>query len=167
MQCQILGGGVSQSETTQLVFRTQKPSGPTAETLIIPNLPKQSWVHFTLVRHGRRITVYYNGKIVSSDALEFYPIINSVPLTIGSPAVYGTFTLPKIAAYPATQSEVQDELRNNADSRNQPYTPITFKEMWGYFSRFFQGCPKGFWCFTVSPDAPVSNPLQFWKSPYG
>ena len=164
---QILSGGASQKETMQITVKTQGTEGPKTETILVPNIPRQTWVHFVFVRSGRRITIYYNGKIVSSDALEFYPVVNSVPLTIGHPSLYGSYSLPKMAPYPATLKEVEDELYNNANSRNEPYTPIGLNEFWEAIGRAFQGCPRGFWCFTVSPDAPVSNPLQFWKSPYG
>lgn len=159
-QFQILPGGVSRPTQTRLSIRTQ---GPTVqeEFITVEPLPEQKWVQVVIVREGRRYTVFYNGIVVGSARTQYFPVVNSSPLTIGDARLRGLFAFPKIAPTPMRQREIQQELSETSNTRHEPYitsfldTSVSFK----------LGCPNGLFCFSTS-SPPTTNPLQVWKSPY-
>jgi hypothetical protein len=61
------------------------------EIIDLPNIPRQKWVHFTILREGRRFDILYNGKIVASKRLLYVPIYISEPLVIGNKRLTGKF----------------------------------------------------------------------------
>ena len=165
LQLQILPGGASTSAKTQLVIKTQNPNPlKSLEVFDVEDFPQQRWVHVAIVREGRRYTIYYNGRVSSSQRTKYYPTIDSSSLKVGDSNLIGEYTLPKIAPTPYRLDEIKRELGTTSDTRYQPYKSISFSDIMGIFSIFSLSCPNGFFCFSAH-SKPLS-PLKMWKSPY-
>jgi hypothetical protein len=164
LKFQLVPGGIESAPKTQLVVQTQNPASPNSvETLDVAEFPQQTWVHLVLVREGRRYTVYYNGKVVTSARTLYVPAINSASLILGDKRLQGEFGLPKLAPTPYHLEEVVDELRASADTRHQPYLSDFWSTM--NFSLVNFGCPNGLFCFSTE-GPPKLDPMKRWTSPY-
>jgi len=154
----LLPGNTQTPRKTVLLVQTQGPTN-SYEQILLENFPEQKWVHVTLVREGRRYTVYYNGKIVGSNRTKYFPVINSSQLILGYPGLLGEFSNPKIAPMPFREHEIVNEMNSTTNTRNAPYMP--------YFDFSFLnvGCPGGIFCTSTS-SGPSSDPLKIWKTPY-
>lgn len=163
LQLQIISGGVSMPSKTVLKIMTKNPSSQTPyyEEIIIPNLPQQSWVHFALVREGRRFTVFYNGEAMASGRTDYFPIVTPAKLTLGESRLRGEFALTKIAGIPFTQDEIKADLVSSSNTKHEPYKPFDYS--FSVFSRL--GCPNGIFCFTTK-GVPSTYPEQAWSSSY-
>lgn len=161
MRLELLPGGVSMPPKTRLMIQTQ---GPTIreEEIQVADFPQQTWVHLVIVREGRRFTVYYNGKVVTSQRTNYVPAINSSRVIIGHEGLQGQYVDPKLAGVPYRLEDIQLELAQTSDTRHQPYTS---GDVWDGIKRLFQGCPNGVFCFSTS-GKPTANPLQMWQTPY-
>jgi hypothetical protein len=165
LQLQILPGGVSMPYKTVLKIMTTSldSSGNKInpyEEIIIPNLPQQSWVHFALVREGRRYTVFYNGEAKASGRTDYFPVVTPAKLTMGDTRIRGEFALTKIADVPLTQDEIKADLESSSNTKHEPYKPFDYS-----LSMFSFGCPNGIFCFTAK-GVPSTYPKQSWSSPY-
>jgi hypothetical protein len=165
VQLQILSGGVSMPPKTVLKIRTTSfdSSGNKIhpyEEIILPNLPQQSWVHFALVREGRRYTVFYNGEAKASGRTDYFPVVTPAKLTMGDTRIRGEFALTKIAGVPLTQDEIKADLVSSSNTKHEPYKPFEYS-----MSLFSLGCPNGIFCFTAK-GVPSTYPNQAWSSSY-
>lgn len=156
-------GGVSAPPKTKLLVKTQNPdpAASNTEEFEIPDFPQQKWVHTTIVREGRRYTVYYNGKVVASNRTTYFPVIDSSTLKFGDERLVGEFVYPKIAPTPLRQEEIQTEINTNATTRYEPIKPVD----WNFSALLNVGCPNGPFCFSVQ-GPPTENPLKMWETPY-
>jgi hypothetical protein len=161
LQLAILPGGVSMPSKTVIRIMTNKPSTQTPyyEELILPNFPQQSWVHFALVREGRRYTVFYNGEAVGSYRTDYFPVITPAKLTIGNDRLRGEFALTKFAAVPMTQDEIKSDIVKSSNTKHEPYKPFDYSNMFNF------GCPTGIFCFTTTGNT-ISNSKQVWSTSY-
>ena len=165
LHLQILPGGISTPPKTQLIIKTQNPNpSESLEVFDVEDFPQQKWVHVAIVREGRRYTIYYNGKVSSSQRTKYYPTIDSSSLNVGDARLIGEYTLPKIAPTPYRLDEIKRELGVTSDTRHQPYKSVTFAEITDMLSMFSASCPSGIFCFNTS--STPQSPLQVWKSPY-
>jgi hypothetical protein len=151
-------GNTQSTRKTVLSVKTQGPT-PSYEEILLENFPEQKWVHLTIVREGRRYTVYYNGKIVGSNRTKYFPVINSSQLIFGHEGLLGNFSNPKIAPLPFREHEIIAEMNSTTTTRNVPNTPFFD------FSFLNFGCPDGIFCTSTS-SVPSSDPLKIWKTPY-
>ena len=160
IQFQILPGSIQQPPKTQLVIRTQSEKAE-SETIPVADFPQQKWILLTVVREGRRYTVYYNDKVVANSRTQYYPTINSSELVLGHPQMQGEFYGPNLFATALRKDEIVSALQQTSDTRHEPYKPVSLVDI---FTIKF-GCPGGIFCPSVNK-VPQSNPLQEWKSPY-
>lgn len=161
LRLQLLPGGVSSTPKTRLLVQTQSRPAFSEEEIELPSLPVQKWVHFTVVREGRKYTIYYNGKIVASQRTNYYPVVNSAQLTIGDRRLLGEFAFPRVAPVPYRQDEIVKDVASTSDTRYEPY----IENKWNLIPNLFEGCPNGIWCYTTSTP-PKTNPLKMWSTPY-
>lgn len=155
VQLQIVQG----SGSTNLVVRTQ---GQIVQNESIPlkPFPEQKWVHVSIVREGRRYTVYYNGKVAGSSRTQYFPTINSSQFSIGDERLRGIFAFPKLAPTAYTIDEINNDLQTTSDTRHKPYLDNTTTSFFSFFT-----CPNGVFCFSTSSQ-PRLDPLKLWKTPY-
>jgi len=162
VQFQMLPGGKSTHPTSQLVIKTQGYQQKT-EIIDVKNLPLQKWVYLAIVREGRRFTVFYNGEVVTSHRLEYFPITTTSSLKIGDPAIRGYYAFPQLVGTPLSIAELKNFEDLSSDTRNKPFLKdVSWTDM---FTMPFKGCPDGLFCFSTSK-APVQNPLKTWNSTY-
>jgi hypothetical protein len=159
IQLQILPGGASGSPKTRLRVQTQNNSN-VYEDIPLKDFPQQKWVQVTVVREGRRFTVFYNGEVIGSGRTLNYPVINSSQLKLGDARLRGEFVRPIITPTPMRVEEIQSDLKDSSNTREEPYKPTTFGDI---FSKL--GCPSGLFCFSTAKQ-PTNNPLKMWQSPY-
>lgn len=158
----VLPGGVTGQPRTLLRVMTQGPSR-TMEDIPVEMLPSQQWTHVAIVREGRRFTVYYNGTVVASKRLQYYPVVSTGNLVIGGSSFSGEFALPMLASTSLSMMEIRQDMKNTSDSRHKPNTPTGFLEffqLWKYFT-----CPNGIFCFSTSAP-PRTDPLTLWTTSY-
>jgi hypothetical protein len=162
LQLVLLPGGVSMPPKTVLKVMTNNPSVTSSyyEEIILPDFPQQSWVHFALVREGRRYTVFYNGEAVSSHRTDYFPVVTPAKLTIGNNRLRGEFALPKFSNVPLTQDEIKIDLTSSSDTKHEPYKPFNYSLSFANF-----GCPNGIFCFTAKGN-PSTFPQQTWNTAY-
>jgi hypothetical protein len=142
--------------------QTQKQPDGGKEELLLPHFPEQKWVHVSIVREGRRFTIYYNKDAVASFRTEYFPVVNSSQLVFGDPRLRGEFMYPKLVAVPLRIEEIISEISSTSDTRFVPYRPFSF----GLGASLFSiGCPNGIFCFSTS-SPPTENPLKMWQTPY-
>ena len=158
----ILPGGITGQPRTVLRVKTQGLT-TSMEEIPVETLPSQKWTHVAIVREGRRFTVYYNGVIVASKRLQYYPVITSGNLKIGGAGFTGEFALPSLAPTSLTMLEIRDDMKNTSDTRHKPNSPtemFEFFQVWKYFT-----CPNGIFCFSTSAP-PRTDPLTLWTTSY-
>ena len=163
VQLQLLPGGVSMAPSTRLVVKTQNPdpSKPKEEVFEVEPFPQQKWVHTVLVREGRRYTLYYNGKVTSSQRTVYYPTIDSASIQVGDSRLKGEYSFPKVVPTPYSIEEIQRDLVKTSDTRYEPYRPMD----WGQLFSLKLGCPEGIFCFSTT-GPPKESPLKSWQTPY-
>lgn len=161
LKLQLLPGGASSKPKTQLSILTQAPT-PSYETIELADFPEQKWVHLSIVREGRRYTVYYNGKIIASHRTNYFPVINSSQFKIGDPRLQGEFVAPRLAPTPFNLDEIKQDMLISSDTRNEPYKS---EDVLGFLQSVFSGCPNGLFCFSTT-QPPRGNPLKMWQTPY-
>lgn len=158
----VLPGGVTGEPKTVLRVTTQGPRRQ-IEEIPVENLPSQQWTHLVIVREGRRFTVYYNGVIVASKRLQYYPIVSTGNLVVGSEGFTGTFALATLTPTSLSMMEVRKDMQATSDSRRKPTLSdgfLEFFQVWKYFT-----CPNGIFCFTTSAP-PQTDPLTLWTTSY-
>lgn len=157
--------GAGGKDSAQLQIVTTPTSGKTElETFTFPPIPKQVWTCVTVSRVGRRFTVYYNNKMVSSFRTKYYHISdNSYKWQIGTTSTNnsgGVYAYPYAGFNALNEQEIQQRISSVADTRNKPILP---KPGIKNFFNSFGGCPDGLFCFT-KPE--TSNPINAWTSPF-
>jgi len=169
LKIELIPGNNKNPQKTLLTIQTLSENNSiTYESFIIKDIPQQKWIHFVLVKEGRRYTIYYNGVAIFSDRTRKYPTINSSQFIIGDDNIVGTFALPKIAPTEYRINEILSDLQITSDTRHKPYLPTDSVIPTFYYPSFGYpsfGCPNGLFCFSTSSE-PVQNPLKGWKSPY-
>ncbi len=148
---------------TQFVIRTQsiqKVSNTNTvktylETYALPEFPIQKWVMLTVSRSGNRITIYYNNRLVFSKNTRNVPALLSGAGNFSTPQVRGKAMYLRSKDSITSQSEVNTDYLQMADTRGEPV------------EKLFQKinvtlCPSGT-CFE-GPQIRPANPLISWTS---
>ena len=127
------------------------------ESVELPGIPYQKWVALTIVREGRRFTIYYNGEVVATYRLKSYIRIQLASLQAGSPALQGKIARVHIAGQSYNKADIASMYRSTSDTRGIPYLPND-----SVIPKI--GCPSGLFCFVT--DKPPSSPYKRWASQY-
>jgi hypothetical protein len=125
----------------------------------------QKWVYLTITREGRRFTVLYDGKAVSSGRTQYYPLVVSSAILLGNERLRGQFAKPRLVGTVLSQSEIVTYQQQSADTKNKPYMESS---IWSSIQDVFTvsfGCPNGIFCFSTSTP-PLQDPTKSWKSAY-
>jgi hypothetical protein len=134
------------------------------EVFPIAPIPKQQWTYVTVTRNGRRFSVYYNTKLVTSFRTQSYPIMTDTDvwdMGDSSGKSSGYFAYPSGANIAYNENDIQANSRKVSDTRNKPILP---KPMLTDIFSMFGGCPKGIFCFSAID--PPSNSLNSWSTPF-
>lgn len=163
-------GSSSGVNTAEISITTAKEAMTTStarnvEKISLQAIPLQEWVCVTIARVGRRYTVFYNNKIISSFRTTYYPVIEtSAAWNIGDIKSSGYYAYAMASTNAFILSDVEEQISSVADSRNKPILPNpTVTSAFNIFS-LFGGCPDGIFCYTASY-APSSG-INLWSSPF-
>lgn len=155
--------GIDQAEIRIITVKPNNTStSPNVETFPFTAIPLQKWVCVTLARSGRRYTVSYNDKIVTSFRTKYYPIVDtSVGWIIGDTKSSGYYAYAMASTNAFVLEDVKKQMQSVSDSRNKPILPKP--TVTSIFS-MFGGCPNGIFCYTATY-APSSG-INQWSSPF-
>lgn len=163
----VVPGSANTNETALLTIATRKNATDSAsnvqmEHIELPRIPTQKWVLITIVKENRRYSVYYNDAVVASQRTQGFPIVSSSNLTLGNKGFVGEFGLPHVSSNAYRLEDIQQYLRDTADTRDKPILPNE-ESIWDVFALF--SCPSGLFCFSTS-GFPTTRPMQYISSPY-
>jgi len=153
-------GNGSYPETTLNIRQVTTDTSEAIYKIKCEPLPIQKWIHVTIVREGRRFTVFYNGSVAADErvARNIVPVLN--PITVGSESVPGEWAYVKLTPYAYRLENIQDEMAKTSDTRHVPY--INQNMSFNLFS-----CPNGLFCFSANTSQESTlNPLRRWQTPY-
>lgn len=149
------------SESPKASLRIQYPTarGTEYDEKIFVHPPIQKWTLISIVREGRRFTVFYDKEIVASFRTTNFPNGSVAPLTVGNQNLNGQFAFGQLLPYAISSADIDSYKSKTANSRGEPYLPSET-----IFSTFRLGCPNGLFCPSTTGVAP--NPLKRWATPY-
>jgi hypothetical protein len=158
-------GSSSGVDQAQIRITTVKPgtsTTPNVETFLFEAIPLQKWVCVTLARSGRRYTVSYNDKIITSFRTKYYPVIaTSSAWIIGDTKSSGYYAYAMASTNAFVLDDIKSQMQSVSDSRNKPILPnLSVVSIF----KIFEGCPNGIFCYTAS-HAPSSG-INKWSSPF-
>jgi hypothetical protein len=157
----------------RLRIQTQQAGQFGYETLSLPSLPKQRWVHLAILREGRRFDVLYDSRTVASHRLKHYPVVIASALSVGEKGLDGTAIHMKVNSRRLSPDEVERERKTYVNTEGivtntqEDDTEKTLWERlgsWDPFGWLKVECPPGMPCDTLT--APPSKQLYEWKTPY-
>jgi hypothetical protein len=125
------------------------------ETFTLPEFPIQKWVMLTVVRNGNRINIFYNNRLIFSKNTRYVPFILPGGGNFSVPQIRGTAKYLKTKDSITSQSEVNTDYSQIADTRGEPVEKL-FEKM------NITLCPSGT-CFS-GPQIRPANPLIEWSS---
>ena len=122
-----------------------------------PPLPEQKWTFVAIVIEGRRFSIVYNGRVVSSKLIDNMPFItNAGQLASGYPNMYGDIANVSYNNRAMTAEELAIEYASSSDTRGKPYTEtISITNIFGCPA---EGCMK--------PAIPPIRASMSWLTPY-
>jgi hypothetical protein len=156
----ITPGGPGSPPETQLVINQTTGVQP-IYTIKCANLPLQKWTHITIVREGRRFTVFYNGKVAADErsTRNIQSVLSQI--SIGSIGLPGEWALLNLTPYAFRLDDIQEEISKNSDTRGVPSITPTG----GGFNLF--SCPSGIFCFSANTSQQSTlSPLRRWTTSY-
>lgn len=109
----------------KMVVQTQSASGVEREEFVVPPLPLQKWTYLSILRDGRRFDVVYNGRIVASHRLAYYPLIRTSPVKIGGAGILGTAMHIGAAGTRLDPSALQAIYASLVDMSGNPRAPYS------------------------------------------
>lgn len=138
------------------------------ETIDILNIPLQRWTAVAIVKQGRRIYIYVNGRLSISHTCASMPVSDRTKaLTIGDPRLGGSIALMSLAAYPMRPDEIRGLVQNTVDTSGKPYLS---SGIWDYLPipNIFHWPTFNFWCPGGNCSSTVNQigPLEQWSVTY-
>jgi copper chaperone CopZ len=100
------------------------------ETIPLPPLPQQKWTMITISREGRRVDVYYNNKIVSSNKtmnMICVQDVNGSPVMIGDSGLSGQIGILSFLPNRVSVQDIESAYARLADTRGNPLEISTDK----------------------------------------
>lgn len=143
---------------------TDNPS--TLEQIDLPEIPLQRWTSVVIVRKGRKINIYLNGKLSASHMCTATPINTGTSnLDVGenNKRLGGTLALMSIASYPLEPNDVRILIQKTVDTTGAPYLSSGISlpvPKLSDIEKLFT-CPFGN-CENIGKPGP----LEQWSSPY-
>jgi hypothetical protein len=156
----MLSGGNGNSPETVLSIKQVTYQADQVYKIKCANFPIQQWVHVTIVREGRRFTVFYNGKVAADERTygNIVPVVST--MTIGSEGLPGEWAHVNLTPYAYRLENIKDEMSKSSDTRHVPYITPTMN-----FNVF--SCPNGLFCFNANTSQESTlSPLRRWQTPY-
>ena len=118
---------------------------PQPELIEITNLPLQRWTCVTILKQGRKFSIYLNGKLSTAYTCTAMPDFdNSQPLTVGDPTLGGNIALMCLDPYVLTTGEIATLISETMNSEGKPHL-VTDKDTFTIpaFDLSFLLCPGG------------------------
>jgi len=144
---------------------TSGQTKPTTQSEIIelPPIPKQKWVFIAILRDGRRFDIIYDNKIVGSQRIPNYPVVISMPLSIGNKQLNGSAVHIVINGVRLSPNDVESERITHVDTNNMVIEANPVDMSLPGLNLFAQ-CPPGLPCKPIT--RPPNNSLLKWDTPY-
>ncbi len=122
-----------------------------------PPLPEQKWTFVAIVIEGRRFSIVYNGRVVSSKLIDKMPAITKAgQLGSGYTNIFGEIALVSYNNRAMTAEELAIEYASSSDTRGKPHTAtISLMNM--------LSCPAG---GCSKPAIPPIRAIMSWETPY-
>lgn len=156
----------SNLNTSYVQFTTRHGPTPTITSVPLPPISNQKWTHVAIVRDSRRITIYYNAKVVYSDILPSL-LNNGAILQFGTNdsnnIISGNFTNVNVSTTVKSIEELRALMNALSDTNGLPYNASTysFPLLSDIFSlSYFPKIP------TVSLSPSVPPPGTKWNTQY-
>lgn len=161
--------GTSKAYSARLHVTMDTINGPKDEMIMLPPILLQKWTFICILRDGRRFDVMYDGEIVASHRLQYYPLISSRTLTAGSPQLNGTAVNITVSPSRLSPYDVDTIYSKLADTNGEPHEgksislPIpTLPNFTALFSSI--KCLPGLPCDNITQ--PPQNKQFAWSTPY-
>lgn len=152
-----------EGSAARLRVKTNDTGSLKEEFIDLPPIPKQKWIFIAILRDGRRFDIIYNNTIVSSQRLEFYPVVISSPLSVGNKGLDGSVIHIMVNNSRLSPSEVERERLARVDTNNTVLESNSI-DMSLPGLKLFAQCPPGLPCESITK--PPNNNLVQWISPY-
>jgi hypothetical protein len=133
------------------------------EIIDIANLPLQRWSCVVILKHGRKFTIYINGKVSSSYTCTAMPDYDtSQTLTVGDPTLGGSIALMCLDPYVLSPSEIASLTSETMNGDGKPHL-VTDTDTFTIpvFDLSFLLCPGG----NCSTPKQIGR-LEEWKTQY-
>ena len=149
----------------QLAITTQTNLNPkTIEILNLPPIPTQKWVMITIVKEGRRFSIYYNNALVLSQKTQYY-VASSVGkngIICGNPVFNGSAANFNLTQTAMVGMEIATAYTKYSDTRGVPY--VTMKTDKTLDFTIPSLCPSG-GCLQT-PTIRPAQPYLEWDTSY-
>ncbi len=156
----------SRKTVARLRIATSTSANSRFEIIDIPELPLQKWTMLSILRDGRRFDVMYDDKIVISQRLQFYPLMPSNSMKLGSSGLLGKAVHFLVADKRLTPVEVTKEYTSLADTNGAPVVDRSLP----FFGKLenIKALGDSIPGLDIAPSVnnPPSNNMKAWRSPY-
>jgi hypothetical protein len=158
------GASAAKDKNTGTVFQIKNTGGTSDpnEKIKCPDLPLQKWTYVAITIEGRRIDIFYNGRVAASHMLETLPNYAGAQtgtLRSGSGNLKGRIGLVGLNPRRMNAEEIMIDYVSSSDTRGRPY----FGSIIPFIGNLFS-CPAGAFC--MKPNAAPKPGVVAWYSPF-
>lgn len=128
--------------------------------VMCPPLPSQKWTHVAVVIEGRRFSVLYNGKIVSSKIIGEMPRITKTGVFFTGNGInkdQGAVAYVSWNKRAMSSEEILIEYASTSNTRGEPYLSGSILDLFG--------CPAGLFCMQGLLPTPKPGSMA-WSTPF-